>query len=1134
MGEIRGEKISFRKQDIVPLHRFPSAQVEDPVIVHCPKQRSLFGRLAVALVGLTVALCVAATALVLSVENGLFDTPLNERARAALNEAIGPGLRAEVGSTVIRFTSGFHLALEARNVDAVDVESGKTFSRAGAIRLALDPFQLIRGNIVISDIEAQKIDLNAALLGSGTEPLDLAQLRVDAIPAALEGAFGQLDLFKQVAERVHTDHIRIGALSINLPVSGDAPLAIEFDDLIFTRNADDGTLHLEGDVTIDGQVSKLSVTANSNGDKASNLRAELTDFALTPFLLKRDDEGLPRHGVDAVADFTVSARRMGEAADPAILIGARIDSGRFFAEGIEQDVRQTSIEAAYDFSKNSLEIQPSKAAFGDTRTPFTGAVIDLDRLDPAAGAGFGIDFVVSGGVAAPAGTGERPLAFDAKVMGRYVVATNELTFSELAVSTPLGAMFGSMQVRFGDSAPEISFGSQVQTLQTTAVRQLWPFWIAPKARRWALANVYGGTITSGSIGVFIPEGRLGNGPLRLGEGELNIRFDIEDTRVNLTGDIPPLRDASASVELNGSRLAVKFDEATSFFSSDRSVKVEGGEFVIPSTYDKPLMADMKLSLSGAADAVAELVTFKPIAVLGRTGFEPKDFSGKVRAEVKAAFGLVTDQDPPPPVWQASLDLANVDVAREIGGHRIAGLDGTLAVDPKEAVLSAKGRVDDVPLDISIIEPVAADAGVQRKRVVSGTLSNEDRNRMFPGLRGVVDGPVKIEATQVDDKTQAITADLSRAKVSVPWIGWTKGSGIAAQARFKAVNEANATVIREFDVDGEGFGVEGSLRVNKNGLVSADFSRVKLSASDDFALSVKRTRGGYDVSMRGSSVDARPVIARISRQASGGGGGEDAGGSATIRATIDKIIGFNGEALNNANLVYSTSGTKIRALEFSGTTNSGQAVVSQMAKAQGGANFIQVTSSDAGALSRFMDLYRHMRGGLLNVKLRARDDQVWNGNVDVRNFRLVDEERLQSIVSTPVGQDGRSLNSAVKRDIDVSSAYFQRGFARLIARNGTLRVENGVLRGEQVGATFQGVVRDANGQMDMTGTFMPAYGLNRLFAELPIIGVILGNGRDRGLLGITFKLNGQFEQPRLTINPLSLIAPGVFRQIFEFQ
>jgi hypothetical protein len=52
--------------------------------------------------------------------------------------------------------------------------------------------------------------------------------------------------------------------------------------------------------------------------------------------------------------------------------------------------------------------------------------------------------------------------------------------------------------------------------------------------------------------------------------------------------------------------------------------------------------------------------------------------------------------------------------------------------------------------------------------------------------------------------------------------------------------------------------------------------------------------------------------------------------------------------------------------------------------------------------------------------------------------------------------------------------------------------------------------------------------------VPIIGSILGNGRDRGLLGITFKLEGPFDTPRLSVNPLSLIAPGVFRNIFEFE
>ncbi|MGO7422659.1 AsmA-like C-terminal domain-containing protein, partial [Rhizobium ruizarguesonis] len=196
--------------------------------------------------------------------------------------------------------------------------------------------------------------------------------------------------------------------------------------------------------------------------------------------------------------------------------------------------------------------------------------------------------------------------------------------------------------------------------------------------------------------------------------------------------------------------------------------------------------------------------------------------------------------------------------------------------------------------------------------------------------------------------------------------------------------------------------------------------------------------------------------------------------------------------------------------------------------------INITSGDAGAVSRFADLYQHMQGGLLNLAIRLGAEGGWDGSLDVRRFAIVNEQRLRSIVSTPVGSEQRSLNEAVKRDIDTSSQRFQRGFARVVSRNGMVGIENGVLRGDQIGATFQGTVRDRKGNMDMTGTFMPAYGLNRLFAELPLIGVILGNGSDRGLIGITFKLTGKFDQPNLQINTLSNIATGVFRQIFEFQ
>ena len=1125
MGEIRGERVVFGRQDIVALHELPSAQVHDPMIVHCPLPTSSVKRVLGIVAGLVLLVVLVFAGLIGAVEAGLFDKTLSTRAKMALDSAIGPRYTAQVGSTVIRFASGPRLALEARDVNTVERDSGRHLSRTDSIRLVLDPLALFAGRLAITEIEADGIQLDAGLLPAG-KPIDVSGLRVDQIPNGLETLFRQLDILRGFVDRGKTDAVRIAGLDLKLPVSNGTPLSIVLDAVEMRRDAD-------GSLSIDGAPATLVAHAQNQGERTVSLSADIGGLVLTPFLLKWDAQGLPRQGLDGTLNLKLNAKRADGEEKPSLALDLGIDKATFYSESIAQDVGKSDVSVIYDFDKNSLEFLPSTLRFGGTTVPFTAAVIDLDRLDPKSQNGFGIDLLVSDGVASPAGTGVAPLAYGAKVTGRYVTGIKELQLERMAVSSPLGTMAGSMVVRFkGEGSPEISFGAQSPKVQTGAVKQLWPFWMAPKARTWALANIYGGTITNASIAVFIPQGRIppGGGPLHLGETELNINFDMDDSRLNVAGDIPPVRDVVAHFDLSGPRLTVGLKSGASFFPSGRSVAISGGEFVIPATYDKPLMAEIDMSVAGAADAVAELITYKPIKVLQRTGFEPTDFSGTITADVQATFGLVNAQDPPSPVWRTHMRLAGVDLGKEIAGRKIGDLDGTLDVDNQRAVLDAKGSVDKVPMDIHLVEPVDSGSTVKKERVITATVNNEQRDMLAPGLGEILSGPTKVELSRLDDDRQAVSVDLTRSVLSIPWLGWTKGSGVPAKAEFELSSDGPQVRIRDFELTGQGFGATGNLEFGKGGLVSADFSRVRLTGADNYGVKVKRGKSGYDIAVSGKQADIRPVIARMRSQQSGSGDKDDA--AITLRADLDSILGFNDETISNVSLTYAARGSRIDKAEFSGVTKSGQAIVVQTENGGDGSQ-IQVTSSDAGAVARFTDVYKRMQGGLLNLKLRAGKNSSWAGNVDIRTFRLANEQKLQSMVSTPVGNDGRSLNNAVRRDIDVSSERFQRGFARVIIQNDVVRIENGVVRGEQVGATFQGTLRDKQGNMDMTGTFMPAYGLNRLFAELPLVGVILGNGRDRGLLGITFRLQGSFAEPRLSVNPLSLIAPGVFRQIFEF-
>ena len=55
----------------------------------------------------------------------------------------------------------------------------------------------------------------------------------------------------------------------------------------------------------------------------------------------------------------------------------------------------------------------------------------------------------------------------------------------------------------------------------------------------------------------------------------------------------------------------------------------------------------------------------------------------------------------------------------------------------------------------------------------------------------------------------------------------------------------------------------------------------------------------------------------------------------------------------------------------------------------------------------------------------------------------------------------------------------------------------------------------------------------MFGQIPIFGLFLGGGSNEGLIGVTYEVVGTPGQPVLRVNPISAMAPGMFRKFFEF-
>ncbi len=91
-----------------------------------------------------------------------------------------------------------------------------------------------------------------------------------------------------------------------------------------------------------------------------------------------------------------------------------------------------------------------------------------------------------------------------------------------------------------------------------------------------------------------------------------------------------------------------------------------------------------------------------------------------------------------------------------------------------------------------------------------------------------------------------------------------------------------------------------------------------------------------------------------------------------------------------------------------------------------------------------------------------------------------------------------------------------------------------VNGPLLGATMRGRVNFKTQTVNLGGTYVPLYGLNSALGAIPILGGIFVGRKGEGVVGITFAIQGELNNPNVLVNPISVVAPGIFRQIFEFR
>jgi hypothetical protein len=687
------------------------------------------------------------------------------------------------------------------------------------------------------------------------------------------------------------------------------------------------------------------------------------------------------------------------------------------------------------------------------------------------------------------------------------------------------AMSGSADYSSGDL--HLTAGLAATRMSADALKRLWPAFVSPKVRDWFLEHLVSGTLDRLVVAVNAPFNTLkASGPLLPDDG-LAIDAQATNCVIRPVQGLPALRDADLNVHVAGRYVSITLNKATADLPSGRKLVMSVGQFEVPDTGPREPPARIHFKLDGTVPAAVELLSLDRLRdSAGGVPFDAATSHGTMSAQVALGLPLKPDLPPGSSTYAVTVDATNFAADDMVMGQKVEAAALKVIANNQGFELKGDVKIGGTPATLDYRKARDdSDAEVH----IDGMLDEAARRNLSLDPADSISGSIPIRLNgRVDAMSQhsgrfTVEADLTPAQIENFLPGWVKSAGKPARATFTLTTDPQSIRIDDLLIEGAGGGVKGAVEMDGSGqLRSASFPSYGFSDGDRASLKVDRAPdGALRVVMRGDVYDGRSFVKALT----GGPNGQPSGKAPDIDLDmkLGAIVGFNGEALRSLDLKMTRRAGEIRSFALNAKIGRDANLTGELRNAgPNGRPVIALTSGDGGALFRFTDVYSRMAGGQMVIAMDApsASNPTQQGALTVHNFVIHGEEQLQRAVATNDGQV--QSNDMVFSSMRVE---FTRTPGRVVLREG-------VVRGPLLGATIDGMVDYAGDEVHLRGTLVPLYGPNNLLGQLPIVGLFLG-GEKEGLVGITYEVVGQPGNPVLRINPISALAPGLLRKVFEY-
>ena len=781
-------------------------------------------------------------------------------------------------------------------------------------------------------------------------------------------------------------------------------------------------------------------------------------------------------------------------------------------------------------------------------------------LPPGSAGGKALDFPISAAISGDVDLARGvigPVAFDAdlqagqlldprleqgrfafkrgKIVGKYDLSAGILRVDHAGLDLGGPVVDGSVtltQIGRATQAAPMAFGLDVAIhhVPRLGMEGNWPAILMPKTRAWVLDHVKTGELadlTLKALWEIHPELQRPFVKKKL-DGAMRFKAVTLDY---LHGLVPAIGlDATAKLDLE----RIAFDATQAQIAT---IKLRHGTAEIDGLNqpDAPSIMTLNLDLMGPARDGLTFLTAPRLHLADRIGIAPGDISGTLAGPIEIRFPIMKTGDTPVDSveYRGKLHLTDAALLKGALGRDLTKGDVFVSFDRQHVEIAGDAAIASVPARLTWTDFFAASARVRSRLHVEASVDDSGRSHLaIDPLPGSIHGPVDVVVDATVDRTKSTLAnirlDLAKAEVDLAEANWRKASGLPASLTMVAtIQDGRWRRIRDMDAEGPAMDFQGELDFDNNGAVSRASSQHFAVGASDAAGLLLRDNLGWHVTLSGRAIDATGYVDRFDQPSTPSERAKAPPVAVSISAGT--LILGPGRIMKSARFRGDFFQTALQQGDLRARIGENGSLTFHLDRVEAGCKLKAVTD-DMGAAARVINLSSHVAGGRATITggcTRIDGTRHFIGRLEAKDYRLIQAPMLAKILSLS------SLTSMASL-LGGDGVPFTELSADLALTDGTMVINHGRAFGDAIGLVATGQYDFNSKQIALNGTLVPAYFLNGILGDLPVVGKLLAGGAGQGLFGANFKVGGAVSDPKITTNPLSILAPGPLRDLFLFQ